>query len=379
MNTFRFPPSPTLPTTPATALASAVVQHHAPGILQRGGPVQRAANIFARTDDLLYAVNEAAKQGKGHIAEVQQAATYNVASGVQLREYHARPSPRANDPQIDVQVRSARRFRTGAQLKVGSPQYVRRAAAESTAPILVVNREARDVLLSRGELDPEILDHLSYAALDADAVSAEECHRVAADSMQRVLSGETRIVDTLAQAVRAGGCAALEGFAFRMVEELLGALAGNVTFNVLSAAEVSLHAGARAGSKAAVQSYLLVRQFVARARKQFSDRLIHRIARSTYWLGAVAEVIVETAIDLFAVVTGKLTFEELLRRFGVHVFTAGGAAAGMALAALLTGGMSAWFQLGAILLGGYVGGRYGRVIGERVFIPAHIGHPALGS
>jgi hypothetical protein len=113
---------------------------------------------------------------------------------------------------------------------------------------------------------------------------------------------------------------------------------------------------------------LLMQRFVERARSAFCSRLLHRITRSRIAVSAIAEVVVETAMDFVAVLRGRMSFDDLLRRFGVHVATAAGAAAGAAVAAALTCGMAPIVVALSMLFGGYVGSRGGRALGEAIFV-----------
>ncbi len=361
---------PTLPVStrvPAEALARGAVELHAPWILTRGGPAQRAANLVDRGVPVGIAANEAAKQGKGHIGELQQSASYSAVSGSRWQPLRARPNPVANDRAIDVEVRAGRRLRTGAQVKVGTPAYVRRAVRQRGAPFLIVNAEARRALVATGEIAPDVLDRLQYGEIESSQLTAADSHAVAAGTLERMLSEDDWFPSAFEHSFRAGARATAESFATGMIHELAISMICGETFDPRLAARRVFEGALRAGAKAAVQTGLLLDAFLERAGEHFSSRLLHRISRSTVVLGAIAEVIVETAIDVHAVLTGEMTFEDLLRRFGVHVCTAAGAAAGAALAIVLTGGAAVWVQAVAGLVGAYAGGRAGRHVGNTIF------------
>ncbi len=202
-------------------------------------------------------------------------------------------------------------------------------------------------------------------------VSGERCEEQAADSIARVLLGELPFgwLDQMVAYARAGFRAGLESFAASMLGDLADAVWSGRPLDLGAAARAAAQSAGRSAARAAVHSHLLVREFLAKARQQFSDRLLHRIAGSTVMLGAIAEVLVETTIDVVSVLRGEMTFDDLLRSFGVHVCTAAGGAIGIAVAGLLTGGAVWWVQGLAMLLGGAAGAYGGRRAGVAVFHP----------
>jgi hypothetical protein len=353
------------------ALSTAAVAHHSPAALIRGGPMQRAANLVERGLPEAEAAAIAARQGKGHVAEVQQAADYSVGSGAHGRPYRARPSRRANDPRVDVELRKrgSRRRQGVAQMKVGKPRYVLQAFSSGRYDQLVVNCEAAEVIARDQGID--LADRLGFRGNEAAQVSAERCEEQAADSIVRVLLGELPFgwLDQVVAYARAGLRAGLESFAACMLGDLVDAMWSGRPLDLGAATRAAAQSAGRSAARAAVHSHLLVREFLAKARQQFSDRLLHRIAGSTVMLGAIAEVLVETTIDVVRVLRGEMTFDELLRSFGVHVCTAAGGAIGIAVAGLLTGGAVWWVQGLAMLLGGAAGAYCGRSAGVALFHP----------
>lgn len=350
----------------SAALSETAVCQHAPAALIRGGPMQRAARLLDGGYELVVAADIAAKQGKGHIAELHQAATFTAEAGARLRSLSARPNPRANDPIIDVEVRRGGRTRGGAQVKVGSPSYVRRAVEKTRAKKVIVNHEAFEVLAP--VLPSSASTRLAHRGAMAGAVSADECHRSARQAIVTALGGYPSHLDELVRCATAGAKSGLESAAISLIEDLLGAFATASPFQAERAVSRALAQGARAGARGTVQSLLLVRRFVSEAKAQFSDRLLHRIARSTIVVGAIADVVVETAIDLHAVLTRKMTLDDLVRRFGVHTTTAAGGALGVALAVHLTRGSHPALQLLAVLGLGYLGSSGGRKLGVELFL-----------
>lgn len=362
--------APVWPLVPVAPLTATAVAHHGPAILVRGGPVQRAANLVARGATIESAAWEAARQGKGHVGELLQSADYTARAGVLGRDFHARPNPRANDPRVDVELRrGSRRRAAGAQVKVGSPQYALRAARSGKYQMLVVNTEARAVIARESGI--ELSDRLSFRDNEASALSAVDCEERAATTIARVLRDELPVgwTDKAVACAKAGGRAALESLAVGVLGDVVYALWSGAPIDLRTAVRGALGSAARSAARATLHSYLLVQRFIASARRQFSDRLLHRIAGSTVVLGAIAEVVVETSIDLVRVLRGQMTFDDLLRNFGVHIFTAAGGALGLALAGVLTGGAAWWVQAAAMLVGGAAGAFAGRRAGIAVFSP----------
>src|SRR5207248_2943548 len=55
----------------------------------------------------------------------------------------------------------------------------------------------------------------------------------------------------------------------------------------------------------------------------FRAKVLHTLAQRIVWYGALADVIWDTAKDLVDHLRGKLSFDQVLRRGGVHVCRAG--------------------------------------------------------
>jgi hypothetical protein len=355
---------PNAPLASGESLSAAAVATYAPAALLRGGPINRAANLVAAGLSIDAAAATAARQGKGHVGEVQQSAGYSARAGALRRPYRARPNRQANDPSVDVELRRSRRRAAGAQIKVGSPQYVLRAARSGRYEMLVVNTEARAALAHGYGL--ELSDTLDFRGNSSVRLSAEECEVRATESIARV-ELPVDFGDKLALYARAGQRAGLETFATALLCDLVQAVWSGRPFDLAGSVRAAVGSAGRSAARSAVQSHFLVEQFLAKARRQFSDRLLHRIAGSAVVLGAVAEVVVETAIDLVRVMRNEMTFDALLRSFGVHTCTAAGGALGMLIAGALTGGAVWWVQAAAMVAGGAIGAHYGRQIGTNLF------------
>lgn len=180
----RPPVSASYPLASPTALAAFATAAHAPDILTRGGPYQRAVNVMSRGADPLTASAVAAAQGKGHIAELAQSAHFTAASAALGRTRRARPNPIANDPLVDVEVLRRSRPPWGTQLKVGSPAYVRRAVRTGRYENLIVNAEAfEDVAHAAG-----VADRLDHAGISAPQLTAAGTKATATEVLERMLT-----------------------------------------------------------------------------------------------------------------------------------------------------------------------------------------------
>jgi hypothetical protein len=178
-------------------------------MLTRGGPYQRSARLVAAGFDPETASAMAAAQGKGHVAELSQSARFTTHAAAFGSPLHARPNAVANDPRTDVEViRHGRRVH-GAQLKVGSIPYVRRAARSRRYDNLIVKTEALDAV----DHDPRITDRLGHAGIEAPPVTAARSEETAAVTLERMLYEEEAVsnLDVLVLAARASACRLRKG------------------------------------------------------------------------------------------------------------------------------------------------------------------------
>lgn len=376
MSPLRSPVSAASPLSSARAVAEVATAAHAPHMLTRGGPYQRAANLVARGADPFTASVTAAAQGKGHVAELAQSVHYTAAAAVLDRTVRARPNSRANDPRVDVEVLRGRRRAHGSQVKVGTPAYVRRAVRAGRYENLIVNAEA---LVAVAE-QRCVADHLDHSGISAPQLTAAESEITATAVLERMLLGHDSVTqfDALAHAGRAGLKDGIVSFGFGLAGQIADAVFRGAEIDLRLAATAALGGAARAAARTGLEAWILLQRFIAKARDAFSSRLLQRIARSRIVVSAIAEVVVETALDLVDVLRGRISFEDLLRRFGVHVTTAAGAALGVAAGLAVTRGMPWWVSALAALAGGWGGSKVGRGVGEHLFMVAPPALPAAG-
>jgi hypothetical protein len=378
MSSFDPPIGTTYPFAPAEALGEVATAHYAPPAFERGGPLGRAVRLVEQGLAPAEAAAVAAKQGKGHLAEVIQSARFGANSGVTRGRFRARPNPVPNDPVNDVHVLRGRRRVGGAQVKMGSRAYVLRSLKKGAYGTTIVNAEVFAGLEQDGYADVyDVTDRLDHGGTEAVPLRAEDCEREAASLLTRVLIGDPTVsqLDLLLQAGKAGFRDGAVNAALTFVGQLVYSVWRGERFDVSDGLRRAVQSSGRAFIRTTIQTRALMEQFVSKARHAFSDRLIHRVARSSLVVGAFAEVVVEVASDLIRVLRRELTFEDLLRRLGVHVVTAAGGVAGASLAAALVRGGPWWLQAIAMLVGGLLGAQSGRRLGQAVFMPPALPAP----
>lgn len=358
---------PSFPVASVDALADLATEVHAALALYRGGPAQRTARLLECGVELSEAAGMAAKQGKGHIAEVQQAANFTTRAGALGSDVRARPNRRANDPLNDIELFGPRRRKRGVQVKVGSPRYVRQAIRSGRYGDLIVNKEAYDRLPSG--LARQVDDHLQHDGVAARSLSGDDAEATASDQLQRLFAGELPVsdLDILAHSIGAGARDGLSSFALGMLGRLASSIINGEVFDIRGEAAALLQGSIRAAARTCIEAGILMKRFTAQARDAFSAKLLHKLAGSRLVVSAVAEIILETALDVVEVLKERMSFEQLLRRFGVHCCKAVGSAAGVAVALQLTRGEPLWVTAIAVLALGYVGARAGSEFGEVLF------------
>jgi hypothetical protein len=94
-----------------------------------------------------------------------------------------------------------------------------------------------------------------------------------------------------------------------------------------------------------------------------------KVGAGTVWAGAIADVAVSTASDVWRWLKGQITFEELLRRAGVHAFAAIGGAGASVLALVALRGAPLWLQILGALAAGWGGTKLGRFVGDTLLSP----------
>jgi len=350
------------------ALSDAVNLRCSGSALNKSGVTARARKL--RDDcglDRKDAALLASQTGKGHTAEVHQAATYSANSGSRSRRHRARPNPKTNDPVIDVQVLSGTRVTGGCQVKVGKDKYVERAITSGKYPLpLVANVEACEGLWKNGLTPIEVDDRMRMYGGEALQLREREVIGISAHALLRAMQNRRGLerLDELLIMAKAGLSEGLTNFLLVAAHELSKA---RTRSEISRALEEAFSAGCRSASRATLQAAYLVFRFDAKARAQFSAGLVHRIASQSVAAGECAEVIVETILDLVTVRRGQMDMAEFWSNLGIQTCRAAGGAGGALLLARLTRVAPWWIQGGAMLVGQIAGREIGAWMGEALF------------
>jgi len=352
-------------------LSDAAVQHHGPAYLRRGGSVGRAEGFQRRGWAPEAAAAEAARlQGKGHAAELRLAAEMSTAAGLFADASVTRPNRLANALHIDVEVMERGRCTNGAQVGVGSPQYLRQKALRSAAPQVVINCEAREIMVSSdGVLCARTSDRMSHRNLRSSTLSEERATDDARLVLARALAGSAEL-DFLARcdiALDAGARSSLGSAASSILIDLVEQVWRGQAIDGGRLVQRALSSAARGFCATGIQTYALTSQFLTRAGDEFRGHILRRVSQGAAWAGFVADFIVATALDVVRCAKDEISFDDLLRRAGVTACAAGGAALCIAAVLPVVAGLHPLVQLLMVGLGGYLGNRGGRALGEALF------------
>lgn len=362
-----------MPASAADALATAAAFVHAGSALARGGAAQKFIAMLERDHHLEDALESAIHQGKGHAGELLQCCSFSSRAGAFGRSARAALSNLANDPTTDIVVRCSSRRRAGYQIKVGSSAYAARAARNPKYARVgkVVNAEALDDLKQRGRREARCLrDRVAHRGTEATALTETDATDLVSRTLLCDLLNDAQGLEGIVSVAAKAGCKDfLASFSFSLLVGLVESAHHGTPFNVKEIATNAAKLALKGAIRTTMQTGLLVHSYLQSVQETFSSKILHRVSRSTFALGAVAEWVVEAAIDLFALMRGVITLEELLRRAGVHAFAAIGAGLAGALAAELVQDLPWWAQLVAIAGAGYGGGVLGHACGQAIFFP----------
>ncbi len=359
------------PLLAVSGVADAAVHRFGPKYLERGGPAARVIREAAKGKSAQEAARIAAHQGKGHIAELRQSAEFTARAGIFGEPCLAWPNPVANDPQLDVLVGRNGVVISGAQVGVGSPRYLTNKIRKSLAPQVVVNGEALQAISARHPaVAARARDRHFSCGVEALPLSKEQVEQEAQELLRGTLlrSAPTDVGTAFAIATNK----ALESFVPAAgVSLLYEVVESRWTGRPLEpgALERAVKYGCRAAARTALQTVMVVDQFLASARLAYNAKLIRAASRGAIWAGGVADVILATASDVLAWARNEIDLNELLTRAGVHLFSAGGAMAAVALALAVTKSSPGWLQGLAVAALGIGGALVGRHLGEAVLRP----------
>jgi hypothetical protein len=356
----------------ADGLAVAATRLTSAEALARGGATQRATGEIARGASLSAAVARTTLTAKGLIAESAQANSYTSRAGALGKGTVAAVNPVANHPLHDVLLHAPGKRRQGRQLKTGGPATIKTAITAGKYEALVVPTEhiaeVNTLALAHGI---SVTDRVECAVVSAEPLSIIESHDLTSELLTRVLLDEDAVstLDRLAIAARSGAKDGLINATLAIVGRVVDDAFHGRRIDLGAAARAGLQAGAVSGARTSVQTLILMRDLNVHAGTALTTRTLRRAAAGATIVGAVADVVVATALDAIEVLRGKMSKDELLRRAGVHTLEAGGAAAGVLLAYYATRGAPWWVSVLAGIAGGYVGGHLGREVGAELFMP----------
>jgi hypothetical protein len=321
----------------------------------------------------------AAKSGKGHIAELRLASEHCLDAAIRDLPILTRPNPAANARHADLQIFEADRLADTAQVGVGGLAYLRRKAAMSEAGQVVVPAEAKAALWRASDpVADRVCDRVGHKGTSSRLLSGELAQEDAQSIIYKAILGQPAVspwlkVGTLAEA----GClAAVDAFATGLLFETVEWFWKGGPFDP-SMVRRAIISGARSGLRTATATYIKVEQFLARAREAFNERILADVGTGAVWAGAIADVVVSTAADLWGWMKGQITFEEVLRRAGVHTLAAVGAAGASLLALAALRGAPLWLQILGALAAGWGGAKLGRFAGDRLLSPDWTAQPSL--
>lgn len=300
------------------ALGQTVLQHHAAPMLERGGPMQRAANAVKRGKSVPDAAKVASVQGKGHVAEAHHAIGYSLDAGMKGFDSHCQPNARPNDPHADLFITMPDGSCRTVQVGVGGEKYLLQKVRKTKARHLVVNKEALPAVSAKcnpGDTRPtDCIEHLGATSTPA---SASESADMATSVMTERLEGPAPTRGGyVARATLRGGlqAAAFSGvttLCFSVIDRVARGQTcdGSEIRNALRAAWDGFVGGA-------LQSYILAKAYFAKAKATIDGILVNRLGRAIPWAGALAEFLIALGKDILRWMQGEIEFNDVLVNAG---------------------------------------------------------------
>jgi hypothetical protein len=359
------------PLRAAAGLTDAALHQYGVEHLRRGGALGRALAEVRRGAPPDSAASTAAVFGKGLVAEVRLAAEQTIDAGLRDLPYFTQPNSVANHPHADLLVRDAGRVAQTVQVGVGGLDYLKAKAKASKAGAVVVPSVVKAALCEDAHpACQRVIDRVTYRGTSSGGLDAEAATEDAKVILLRAMSADSRVGELAKMSIAATGGigAAMDSFGTSLLFEAVDRLWNNEPFN-WSMVERAVVSAGRAGVRSALQTYVAVDDFLRHARSAFNARMVQRVARGLVWTGAVADVVVSTAVEVWRWLKSEISFEELLRRFGVHAIAAAGGSVGAAVGLYLTVGAPAWVTLVGVLGLGFLGWRVGKALGDELFRP----------
>jgi hypothetical protein len=355
----------------ADAMAKAAIRQYGPAHLKRGGAIGRAHGQIAKGSSIDQAARYVARvMGKGHAAELRQASEQCIDAGLRQAAVVSRPNPIANDTDVDVEMMLGTRRVAGAQIGVGTVPYLRQKARRSRADQVVVNVEAREQL--------RVLDPAAYARTTAQVQHSETsagpliagvAEQDAAEILTDALTA-SRLSSwfTVGIAGSAGVEAGLTSFGRSLLFGVVHRMANGQPIDQ-SVVTDALDMGLDAFAKTAAQTFVITSDFLEKAGVLFDSQLLRSVSGKIVLAGAVAEVVISTARDLFAYSRGEIDFYEVMRRTLMSAIATGGGVGGYMLAMKLTAGAPPWVRVLSIIALTWGGAWLAEQLGKALLAP----------
>lgn len=358
------------PVAAADGLATVAARRATREAVSKRGVVNRARRMTASGHSLRQATEEAAKLGKGLAAETQLAASLTSRSGLVGRKVRARPNFDPCHPTEDIIVTEFGAKVGAFQVKNGQPPYVQREIESGKYASIVANREAVAHLeqvgvLKQGEI-PSCINHSGIQSAQLSSVFTRQETIEVLTSILEVPTWQDRL-NPIFVAAKAGANDGAITFGLSLATQTVEDLIAGRCLDFVPMVGEALKTSSKAFVRTTVVTYGQSIEFLRRAKRAFSDRLIHAIASSTLVTSAVVDVVVDFAFDLVDVIRGKMDHETLLRNLGVNTCGAIGSVAGASIALVVASRVPWWLLLLVVAVGMWLGCVGGRWIGRRIF------------
>ncbi len=354
------------PLATAKALSAIAVERHASHVLHRGGAPAKAASAHGRGVAPSVAAANAAQQAKGHLAELELAATFTADSGVRLLPAICRINAKANARHADLEVVEGCVVKATVQVGTGSAKYLGSKVRQSQADQVVVDRDALTELGAAGMTTPATSDRVRHSGAQSTPVRAASLQRRATELLTANLEGRGRsgLPPWFGHACVAGVRTSVVSVVIDAVRRLVRG--EPIDFEAI----VEVLRGAwDAFLKGTTQAALAARHYLLRAKEAFDATLLHKTTRLGAWFGAIASFLIDTAKDLLAWARGQIALEEVFERGRRRAFECLGSAMAAVLTLWLFAGLPALLLAAFVCVGGALGAGFGGHVHDQLFAP----------
>ena len=358
------------PVAAADGVATVAARHYLRDALSGRGPATQARRLVAAGHPVQSAAKQAAELGKGYLAEIELASSVSARSGLVGSPVRARPNSDSFHQTDDIILTEAG-VRVGAvQVKNGKPAYIQREIESGKYTAVVANREAVERLEQVGALkEGQVPSCINHSGIQSTQLTATSTRTGAADVLTATLEGPTwrdHVVPVLV-AAKSGTTDGALTFGLSLVAQIVEDIVAGRRLDFGPMVGEALKSGTKAFVRTSVVTYSQALTLLRRAKRGFSDRLIHAITSSTMVMSAMADVVVDFAFDVVAVIRGEMDEDTLLRNLGVNACGAIGSLVGVEIA-LAVGKKGPWLLLLVLIaIGLLIGGWAGRRAGRQIF------------